>query len=737
MTTNCNIKKHKAIKLVLITTILTLLSYVFLGTIKGALYATQTREGYSETKISAYSGYKELINKLKNDHPNWNFTIFYTGLDWNQVIKNETTAYHGRNVVPANWAEAWRCTSCGNTPRAGTNWRCASEAAVAYYMDPRNWLNDNYIFEFENLAYNPQTQTLEGVQKILSDVKYMQGENITYTKTDGTQGVLEKSYAQVIMEAAQEAKISPYHLASRIRQEQGAGLNPGALATGTCSGYVGYYNFLNIKASGNSDSQIIANGMNYAKNSSWTNPEISIKAGAKELASKYINDGQDTLYLQKFDVDSSDGTLYYFQYMQNVAAATSESTKVRSAYENMGVLNGSFEFIIPVYENMPETVCEEPKDVSIVTQNVKVTGNNVAVRTEASQNSTQIATLNTNDTVLRIEIAANKFDNYYWDKVVLANGQKGYMARDFITQIEDITNCNDSVVANTVVNLRNGPGTNGTTVIATLTKGQLLTRIETGKYNLDGYIWDRVKLSDGRQGYIAQNYIEISGTSSGTITTEILKIICESGLKVRSAPGTDKEIITYVEKNETVTRIEASVSNVAGYTWDKIITTNGIEGYIARGNAKEQYVEVIQEEKVEEPKPQALTTSNEILKIENNYLICVPEATVEMIKDKFSNEAISVKKGDGTEIESGNVGTGDKIIISDKDYIIVKLGDINGDGNINTGDTFLMKQVIMEIKQLNTDETKKSADINGDGEINTGDSFILKKHIMGVSNITL
>ena len=313
-----NLSKHRLLKLVTILVLLTLVSYVFLNVFnKSNVYAiTQTRETYSE-KINKYPGYKELIDKLKKDHPNWNFTILYTGLDWNQVIKNETSAYHGRNVVPSNRSDAWKCAICGNTPHGGSSWRCASEIAVAYYMDPRNWLNDSYIFEFENLSYNEKIQTVEGVQKIISGIKYMQGEKITYTKTDGTTATLEKSYAQVIMTAAKEAGISPYHLASRLRQEQGAGTRPGSTATGTYSGYVGYYNFLNIKASGSTDGEVIRNGLAHAKSKGWTNPEISIIEGAKVLAKNYIKDGQDTLYLQKFDVDNSDGTLYYFQYMQN------------------------------------------------------------------------------------------------------------------------------------------------------------------------------------------------------------------------------------------------------------------------------------------------------------------------------------------------------------------------------------------------------------------------------------
>ena len=760
MITNCNIKKHKEIKLVIICTILTLLSYVFLGYIENkGVYATQTRESYSAEKIQNYSGYKELIEKLKKDHPTWNFTIFYTGLDWNQVIKNEGTAYHGRNVVPSSWSNAWKCATCGNTPHGGSGWRCASEAAVSYYMDPRNWLNDSYIFEFENLAYNGETQNLDGVKKIIADVKYMQGEKVTYTKTDGTKATLNKGYAEIIMEAAKEAKISPYHLASRIRQEQGTGNTPGTLATGTYKGYVGYYNFLNIKASGSTDSQVIVNGMNYAKRVSekdgkvaWTDPEISIKAGAKILAKNYINDGQDTLYLQKFDVDNSDGTLYYFQYMQNVAAAASESTRVKSAYEQIGMMNNSIEFIIPVYENMPQDACPKPQEATIVTQNVKVNANKIAVRESPSESGSQIATVNKEEKLLRIEIATTKADSYYWDKVVLSNGMKGYIAHNYIEEIEDITNCNDAVVANTSANLRNGPGLTGTTVITTLTQGQLLTRIETGKYNVDNYIWDRVKLADGRQGYIAQNYIEKSGTTTGTV--ELIKVICKSGLKVREQAGTDKKVLTYVKNSDILTRTKAAVSTAGGYTWDKIVTADGIEGYIARGNSKEQYIEVITVEKPTEEKPAETTKPTETttttkptetnptnlnnnFKLENKNLICEPETTVETIKEKNPKATVIIKKADGTAVTTGTIGTGFIITIDKNSYTAVKMGDVSGDGKINSADLLKIQKHLLNASKITNANIISAADVTGDGKINSADLLKIQKHLLNVTKISL
>ena len=70
----------------------------------------------------------------------------------------------------------------------------------------------------------------------------------------------------------------------------------------------------------------IANGLIHAKEKGWNTKYKAIIGGASFLAEDYIDDGQDTLYLQKFDVDNSDEELYWHQYMQNILAAQSEGT---------------------------------------------------------------------------------------------------------------------------------------------------------------------------------------------------------------------------------------------------------------------------------------------------------------------------------------------------------------------------------------------------------------------------
>ena len=169
------------------------------------------------------------------------------------------------------------------------------------------------------------------------------------------------SFARVIFDAGYDAGVSPYHLASRIRQEVTKNGGPSNSVTGTYTGYEGYYNFYNLGAS--SGSGAIARGLAYAASESriWNTPEKAIQGGAKEIAVNYIGKGQDTVYLQKFDVDSSDNRLYSHQYQQNIQAPASESYKSYQTYLSLGLINQAFNFVIPVYENMPSEISRNAK----------------------------------------------------------------------------------------------------------------------------------------------------------------------------------------------------------------------------------------------------------------------------------------------------------------------------------------------------------------------------------------
>lgn len=485
-------------KILAIIIILNILTYICISLRENSVYAAQTKENYS-SKIENYPGYAALIQNLKAAHPNWNFTLFYTGLDWNTVVHNESEASHTRNVVPISKDSYWAC-SCGRTIDGG-KWKCASKEAVAYYMDPRNWLTENYIFEFEDLSYNSQTQTIDGVRAILSGT-WMSADSITYTKTNGTVDTINKSYAQVIMEAAAENNVSPYHLASRIKQEQGTGAS--STASGTYGGYVGYYNLFNIGATG---SDVTGNALKKAQDNGWTNPELSIIGGARFLGEKYISIGQSTLYLQKFDVDNSDGSTYWHQYMQNATASITEGASMKSAYANLGMLDYSFNFVIPVYENMPTYSYAKIKGTGVGIRNVP--GTTASVRIYTTNDGVQLTVLDEN---------VGHYDGYDWAKVIypggsVSKGTIGYIATKYLTKVEGTgsyptvdTSKNNGfkIESDKLVCEPNTTGsqikTKHATAVITNASGTAVADtdlIGTGyKVNIDGTVYTVVKLGD-------------------------------------------------------------------------------------------------------------------------------------------------------------------------------------------------------------------------------------------------
>ena len=286
------------------------------------------------------ASYQNKLTQLKKAHPNWVFVKQNTGLDWQTVIKNENIGE--RSLIQTKMGSAYT-----NGAHGQPGWSYASEAAIKYYMDPRNFLDETRVFMFEQLTYNPSYHTQSAVQNIL---------NSTFMK--GSIPGDSKTYAAAFFDIGSTLKVSPFHLACRVYQEQGKGQS--ALISGTYSGYEGYYNYYNIKASGSSNKAIIENGLTYAKQQGWNSRYKSLQGGAKILSQNYILKGQDTLYLQKYDVDNSYNGLYAHQYMQNIMAPYTESSMVKSAYQSTGAINNSFVFKIPVYLNMPSEACAKP-----------------------------------------------------------------------------------------------------------------------------------------------------------------------------------------------------------------------------------------------------------------------------------------------------------------------------------------------------------------------------------------
>lgn len=443
------------------------------GYVRSDLVSTQSVAYSTDANFEAYlaqqgfpESYKAGLRTLHAQHPTWIFNAVQTGLDWNTAVASELQGTS--SLVETGSKSSWKSTEAGKFDWTsstwpgfdGATWVGASQEIVAYFMDPRNFLDDSYVFQFAVHDYNAELQTIDGLRSMLkgtfldgqvaidassplyaaavaaqglsastnavggqtvtnagigTTTQTGSGESLlgyegpgatsaanassdpqtpagttTITATnvlEGTDsmstsvmpgtsgpgmgnaamgttnatnmmgGTVTVSYADILMEAAEQSKVSPYMLAAMILQEQGS-----KGTSGSISGATGYYNYFNVGAYAANGMTAVERGLWYAAQSGsynrpWNTPEKAIVGGALFYAQNYLATGQNTLYLKRFNVQGSN--MFKHQYMTNTAGAAEEGKSLGKAYTDT-MRAGILVFNIPVYNGMPETPCPMP-----------------------------------------------------------------------------------------------------------------------------------------------------------------------------------------------------------------------------------------------------------------------------------------------------------------------------------------------------------------------------------------
>lgn len=178
------------------------------GTVEDNLRA----QGFSESYI-------EDLAALQKAHPNWKFVAFKTGIDFDDAVKGELAG----------------------TPTTETNLRA--------YLDPRNWLNEKYIFQFESIKKSDAVQSVSSVNAILKNT-WMANSKINYFDTQGISKTVTEvnTYADAMIKASNYTNMSANYIAAKIRQENGGATYSATAVCGTRPPFQGIFNYFNIGA---------------------------------------------------------------------------------------------------------------------------------------------------------------------------------------------------------------------------------------------------------------------------------------------------------------------------------------------------------------------------------------------------------------------------------------------------------------------------------------------------------
>lgn len=120
-------------------------------------------------------------------------------------------------------------------------------------------------------------------------------------------------------------------------------------------------------------------------------------------------------------------------------------------------------------------------------------------------------------------------------------------------------------------------------------------------------------------------------------------------------------------------------------------------------------------------------------------IVISPRTTVAQIIENFGfvSGTTAVNK-DGTAITgSAFVGTGSTINLTNGIKIITIIyGDVNGDGDVASGDPVALARYIAEIENLSS-YGLEAADVNGDGKVNILDLIRLSRYMAGLDMLPL
>lgn len=374
--------------------------------------------------------YQILLKKLmeQTGHSNWKFQALYTDIDWNDLTSSKNENKCLRNTIYKNSPSSWFCSAISKHIESGAcsdGYYCASKGIVNYFLDPRNFLTETTIFQFLNIGYNADTNTIEAIQEALNG-SFMEG-----TAPNG------ERYAVLIRDAAKESGDDAFSIITRIFQELGKGKpgQPPRMVSGKDAKYPDTYNYFNYGATDGDGAQ--DRGLEYASNAGWNDPRTALVEGAKLIANNYIAKGQNTKYTFKFDIiGNSDKDLYSHQYMTNLQDPTNQAKILYDRFVNNGqIQTQNLTFIIPVYKNMP-TYTKLPStlggdNLAYVSSNYKT----VSFRTGPSTSSSKIEELR-KDTL--VKVLESNYNNTGWAKIQTEDGKIGYFSEEYLTPVNTI-----------------------------------------------------------------------------------------------------------------------------------------------------------------------------------------------------------------------------------------------------------------------------------------------------------
>ena len=312
----------------------------------------KTDKAFEKTLSDFPESYHDDLRSLHAKYPNWQFIADKVNLSFKDAVDlqyspaSKDCKINKKLVELIYGGNEWRDMRAFNkktekwTTKYDT-WTYASYDAIAYFADPRNYLEDAYIFAFLQQPYDKKLQNKAGLRTVVAGTFLEKGYDND-----------KDAYIDDLMLAAKKSGVSPYVIAAAIIVEVGP--NGSTVTSGKYKGYKGYYNFYNWNATGE---DVIGNALKFAKEKGWNTREKAIVEGAKLYAEAYVAAGQDTYYYKNYNYTVEPYSEH--QFAESIYGSIIDAKKISKAF--LDDPNKTVIFKIPVFEEMGDSPSPVPK----------------------------------------------------------------------------------------------------------------------------------------------------------------------------------------------------------------------------------------------------------------------------------------------------------------------------------------------------------------------------------------
>lgn len=188
---------------------------------------------------------------------------------------------------------------------------------------------------------------------------------------------------------------------------------------------------------------------------------------------------------------------------RNLAADGYNWTKVRLGDGQVGWIAADF-----LQGEQPAAGSSKPAAAAQPRQ-AQITATDVNLRSAPSVSASVVVMLSRPTKVTLLPDAEVTRDNYTWQHVQLGDGRKAWVVKKFLGPVSagaSSTETQRRYIRGDNVNIRKDPGTSAA-ILITATEGTAVTLMSSQAVDKDGYKWHKIRLSDGRLGWVASNFL--------------------------------------------------------------------------------------------------------------------------------------------------------------------------------------------------------------------------------------